>query len=323
MPSPKPRIVVLDGYTLNPGDLSWAGLESLGDCSIFDRTLPEQIDERAVAAHIVLTNKSPLSRGTIASLADLEYIGVLATGYDIVDVDAARERSIPVTNVPSYGTRSVSQMVFAHVLNLTQHVGQHAAGVRKNRWSEASDWCFWDFPLYELDGLTMGVVGMGRIGRATAEIARAFGMDVLAHNSRPLPATEDFRTVDLQTLFRESDIVSLHCPLTPETRHIVNQETLALMKSTAFLINTSRGPLVDETALAAALNEGQLAGAGLDVLSVEPPPADHQLFLAKNCYITPHIAWATQSSRRRLLGAAVENVAAFLRGGLVNVVNAS
>lgn len=321
MSSKPPRIVVLDGYSLNPDDLSWDGLNALGDCTIHDRTPVEEIDDRAEAAEIVLTNKVVLSKASLATLDQLKYIGVTATGYNIVDVAAARRQGIVVTNVPIYGTRSVAQMVFAHLLNLTQHVGEHSQSVRNGRWTNAIDWCFWDFPLVELEGLTMGIVGLGRIGRATAELAHAFGMNVIA-SSRSNKAGSDFvRFVELDTLFRESDVVSLHCPLTPETENLVNRERLASMKPTAFLINTSRGQLIDEAALAEALDAGKIAGAGLDVLSVEPPPEDNPLLRAKNCYVTPHIAWATQSSRRRLLETAVENVAAFLAGNPQNVVN--
>ncbi len=317
-----PRIVCLDGFTLNPGDLSWSGLEALGRLTVHDRTPPDQILARAEGAEIVLTNKTLLDRETIQNLKALRYIGVLATGYNVVDVEAARERGIPVMNVPAYSTRSVAQMVFAHLLNLTHHVGGHAQTVREGRWSVSPDFCYWDWPLIELDGLVMGIVGCGRIGQATARIAQAFGMKVLAcrATSRP-PEGSGVESVQMEELFRRSDVVSLHCPLTPATRGLVSAERLALMKKTAFLINTSRGPLVDETALAEALNGGRLAGAGLDVLSTEPPPPDHPLLRAKNCFITPHIAWATHSARSRLLEAAVENVRAFQEGRLQNVVN--
>jgi glycerate dehydrogenase len=269
----------------------------------------------------VLTNKVPLRRELLSGQSRLKYIGVTATGYNIVDVDAARELGIVVTNVPTYGTMSVAQMVFAHLLNLTQRVGDHAEAVREGRWASSADWCFWDFPLLELGAMTMGIIGYGRIGQATAKIARAFGMPVLAHNRSAIAPSSDVRPVDMETVFRETDVVSLHCPLTPETSRLVNQERLTLMKPTAFLINTSRGALVDEAALADALNSGRLAGAGLDVLDAEPPTAGNPLFAAENCYITPHIAWATKSSRQRLLGLAIDNVAAFLRGEPRNVVN--
>ncbi len=316
------RIIVLDGYTLNPGDLSWAGLEALGDCTIHDRTSPEKTLARSGGAEILLTNKTVLTRETIEALPALRYIGVLATGHNVVDVDAARERHIPVTNVPTYGTRSVAQMVFAHVLNLTQQVAHHARTVRDGTWSRSEDFCYWDDPLEELEGKAMGIVGYGRIGKSTAQLALAFGMHVFVHD----PVTPDnlpvgITAVDLDTLFRESDIVSLHCPLTDENAGFVNDRMLAAMKPTAFLVNTSRGPLIDEPALAGALNAGRIAGAGLDVLSVEPPAEDNPLLSAANCHITPHIAWATRSARSRLLAAAVDNVRAFLEGAPENVVN--
>lgn len=316
------KIVVLDAYTLNPGDLSWGELEALGTCSVYDRTPAELTIERAGDAEIVLTNKTVLSAEIIERLERVRYIGVLATGYNIVDVEAAGKRGIPVANIPTYGTESVAQMVFAHVLNLTQHAGHHAETVREGRWSACPDFCYWDSPLIELQGLTMGIVGLGRIGRAVARLARAFGMETIAYDvMKPSPVPEGCRMVGLEDVFRLADVVSLHCPLTPETERLVNKERLALMKATAFLVNTSRGPLVDERALADALNDGEIAGAGLDVVATEPPVADNPLLKAKNCYITPHIAWATRSARERLLRVAVENVAAFLDGRAQNVVN--
>lgn len=315
------RIVVLDGHTLNPGDLDWDALQALGSCEVYDRTSPDQVVARAQGARIVLTNKTMLSRESIERLPQLRYVGVLATGYNVVDVEAARKQGICVTNVPAYGTPSVVQMVFAHLLNLTQHVGAHAQSVRAGDWSRCEDFCYWKFPLVELAGLTMGIVGFGRIGRQTAQIAQAFGMKVIYHDiaTVPVPSSEA-RPVDLDTLFRESDVVSLHCPLTQANRGLVNQQRLEMMKPGAFLINTSRGPLVDEPALAAALNAGRIAGAGLDVLCEEPPRADNPLLHARNCYITPHIAWATRSARQRLMEIAVANVRAFLEGNPQNVV---
>jgi len=316
------KIVVLDGYTLNPGDLSWDRLEALGDCSVYDRTAPEDTVKRAGGAEIVLTNKTVLSADIIRLLPRLRYIGVLATGYNVVDVEAAGERGIPVTNVPTYGTASVAQMVFAHLLNLTQHVAHHAETVRDGRWTACPDFCYWDMPLLELAGSTLGIVGFGRIGRAVAELARAFGMKVVVHDVIvPAEMPDGCRMVGLEQVFREADVLSLHCPLTPRTQKLVNAERLALMKPTAFLINTSRGPLIDEPALAEALNASRLAGAGLDVLSTEPPAADNPLLTAKNCYITPHIAWATRSARQRLLNIAIDNVAAFIAARPQNVVN--
>ena len=315
------RIVVLDGYTLNPGDLSWDGLRACGTCEIHPRTPAELVVERSREADIVITNKIELGREEIGQLPRLKYIGVTATGYNIVDLAAARGRGIPVTNVPTYGTRSVAEMVFAHLFNLTLHVGQHAQGVQEGRWTRSADFCYWDFPLTELSGKTLGIVGFGRIGRAVARAAAAFEMRVLVYDATTVAPEQGIEPVDLETLFRTSDVVSLHCPLTPQTERLVNSERLAWMKPTALLINTSRGALVDDQALADALNAGRIAGAGLDVLAVEPPPADQPLFAAKNCYITPHIAWATQAARQRLLDAAVANIRAFLDGKPRNVVN--
>jgi glycerate dehydrogenase len=315
------RIVVLDGFTLNPGDLSRNELKSLGECEIYDRSPPPEVVKRAADAEIVLTNKTVLNREQILALPKLKYIGVLATGYNIVDVAAARDRNIPVTNVPTYGTRSVAQHTFALLLELTQHVGHHAQSVRDGRWTKCPDFCYWDYPLVELDALTMGIVGFGRIGKIVAELARAFGMNVLATSLTPRQPTSGVQFVELESLFRQSDVVSLHCPLTAQTKNLVNKATLALLKPTAFLLNTSRGLLIDEQALAEALNSGQIAGAAVDVLSVEPPPADNPLLNAKNCIVTPHIAWATRAARSRLMQIAVANVRAFLNGRLENVVN--
>jgi glycerate dehydrogenase len=316
------KIVVLDGYTLNPGDLSWKELETLGQCAVYDRTKPEEVLQRAEGAEIVLTNKTVLSADVIQRLRSLRYIGVLATGFNIVDVEAASDRGVVVTNVPAYSTQSVAQLVFAHLLNLTHRVGHHAKTVRNGRWLSSEDFCYWDTPLIELAGLTMGIIGFGRIGKTVAKIALAFGMEVVVYNiSRPASMPEGCEFVGLEDLFRRSDVVSLHCPLTAQSEKIVNEERLSLMKRTAFLINTSRGPLVDEQALAEALNNERIAGAGLDVLSSEPPDKDNPLLQAKNCFITPHIAWATRAARERLLKVVVDNVAAFLVGKPQNVVN--
>jgi len=315
-------IVVLDGFTLNPGDLSWRALQDLGECRIYDRTPVEEIAPRASGAEILLTNKTPLSGETIAGLPSLRYIGVIATGHNIVDGDAARERGIIVSNVPAYGTASVTQMVFAHILNLTMHVAPHAESVRSGRWTRSPDFCFWDFPLVELSGRTLGIIGFGRIGSAAAKVGISFGMRLLAYDRDP--STIDapgVQSVGLDELFQRSDIVSLHCPLTAENRGLVNDTRLQMMKPTSLLINTSRGPLVDEAALARALSSGTIAGAGLDVLSIEPPTTDNPLLTAPNCVITPHIAWATQSARQRLLTTVVQNVKAFLEGSPINVVN--
>ncbi len=309
------NIVILDGYTLNPGDLSWEPLQALGHCDIYDRTPAEAVVQRAAHAEIVFTNKTLLYRSEIFQLPKLQYIGVLATGYNVVDVQVARERQIVVTNVPAYGTPSVAQMVFALLLELTQQVGLHALGVRRGRWSNQANFCYWDKPMIALENLTMGIVGLGAIGQQVAKLAQAFGMQVLACQRTPVAGN-----VDLESLFQQSDVISLHCPLTPETQHLVNAQRLALMKPSAFLINTSRGPLVDEEALAHALRSGQIAGAGLDVLTVEPPKIDNPLFKLENCFITPHIAWATQTARQTLLDIAVANLQAFLKGEPQNVV---
>jgi glycerate dehydrogenase len=315
------QIVVLDGYTLNPGDLSWAELEKLGDCAIYDRTPGDEVVARAAGAQIVLTNKTLLMQETLDRLPELKYIGVLATGYNVVDMEAAARRNIVVTNVPDYATMSVVQTAFAHMLNLALHVAEHGRGVSAGRWSGSPDFCYWEYPLVELDGLTLGLIGFGQIGRAMAQAGMALGMKILAYDPMPpqnLPT--GVRMVDLDTIFRASDAISLHCPLTDSNRHLVNAQRISQMKPTAFLINTSRGPLVDEQALADALNAGQIAGAGLDVLAIEPPPADHPLLTAKNCYITPHNAWATKAARQRLLDEVVENIRAFLAGRKRNVV---
>lgn len=315
------KIVVLDGFTLNPGDLSWEGLERLGKCVIYERSAPHEIVPRSADAEIILTNKAVLSRDHIFALPKLKYIGVTATGFNIVDVAAARERGILVCNVPAYGTASVAQMTFALLLELTQRVGHHAQTVRDGRWAASPDFCYWDYPLVELSGLTLGIVGYGQIGRAVGDLGRAFGMRVIASSRSKRSGTEGTEFVDLDRLFAESDVVSLHCPLTPETKHLVNAERLGKMKPSAFLINTSRGPLIDEAALANALNRGTIAGAGLDVLSIEPPPGENPLFKANNCYITPHIAWATRAARARLMERSVANIEAFIRRTPINVVN--
>jgi glycerate dehydrogenase len=316
------NIVVLDGYTLNPGDLTWKDLESLGRCTVYDRSLPKEVVPRAKDAEIVLTNKTVLSSEVIKQLPKLKYIGVLATGYNMVDIEAAHDLGIPVTNVPAYGTQSVAQMVFAHLLNLTQHVAHHAETVRSGRWTSNPDFCYWDMPLIELMGLTMGIIGFGSIGQATAKLALTFGMKVLAYDIiTPSSIPQGCQFVELDDIFRLSDVISLHCPLTPQTKKIINKERLELMKKTAFLINTSRGPLVDEQALAQALNNERIAGAGLDVLSEEPPSENTPLLKARSCYITPHISWATHAARQRLLQVVVDNVASFLAGKPQNVVN--
>jgi glycerate dehydrogenase len=316
------KIVVLDGYCLNPGDLTWEALREFGEVEVHDRTPPSEAEMRARGAAIVLTNKTPLPSLVLERLPELRYIGVLATGYNIVDVQAAGRLGITVTNIPTYGTASVAQFVFALLLELCHHVGTHADAVRDGAWSRSSDWCFWKAPLVELAGKTMGIVGFGRIGRATGAIAGAMGMRVIANDTyqgNP-PACEGFRWAALEELLRESDVVSLHSPLFPETQGMINARTLGWMKPSAFLINTSRGPLIVDADLAAALKAGQIAGAGLDVLGVEPPLASNPLLSARNCLITPHIAWATREARGRLMGLAIQNISAFLRGNPVNVI---
>ncbi len=316
------KIVVLDGHTLNPGDLDWAPLAALGELAVHDRTPAELTLDRAAGAHILLANKAPLPRSVIEALPDLKFIGVLATGYNVVDIAAAKERDIPVTNVPGYGTESVAQFTLALLLELTHHVGYHAQTVRDGKWSRSADFCYWDSPLVELHGLTFGIIGFGQIGRAVAKLADAFGMRILVHNrSKPADLPPSFEFTTLDELLSRSDVVSLHCPLTPDNKQFINAQHLARMKPGAFLLNTSRGPLLDEQAVADALNAGNLAGAGLDVLSVEPPKADNPLLAAKNCIITPHIGWATRAARSRLMSIAVENLRAFLSGAPRNVVN--
>jgi glycerate dehydrogenase len=317
------KIVVLDGYTLNPGDLSWDDLKIFGEVEIYDRTPREKITERCRGAAIVLTNKTPLNSGILNQLSSLKYIGVLATGYNVVDIDAARDKGVVVTNVPGYGTSSVVQMTFALLLELCQHVQRHSDGVMNGRWTQSPDWCFWDYPLIELSGKAMGIVGLGNIGMKVADLATAFGMSVLAagRSRTDQSGRRNFQWVTIDELLENADVVSLHCPLTPETKGLINQNKLVRMKKSAFLLNTSRGPLVIDQHLADALNNDIIAGAALDVLSEEPPLADNPLFHAKNCILTPHIAWATKEARARLMKMAVNNVAAFLQGKPINVVN--
>lgn len=312
------HLVVLDGYALNPGDLSWDTFHALGACTIHDRSAPAEIVGRVRDAEIILTNKCSLREDIFAQLPKLRYIGVLATGHNVIDSSAARARGIAVTNVPTYGTRSVAQHTFALILEFANRVGHHARTVAEGRWSRNPDWCYWDQPLTELDGLTLGIVGWGRIGRAVADLGRAFGMQIITHSRRETP---DVENVSLDDLFRRSDVVSLHCPLTPETQGMVNAARLALMKPSALLVNTSRGPLIVDADLRAALASGKLAGAALDVLSAEPPPASNPLLDAPNTIITPHIAWATRAARSRLMAIAADNVRAFLAGKPQNVVN--
>jgi len=316
------KIVLLDAHTANPGDVSWAPLEAIAPCEIYPRTPLAETVARCADAEIVITNKAVLNREIISALPKLKYIGVTATGYNIVDVAAAKERGITVTNVPGYSSPAVAQLVFALLLELTNHVGHHAKTVSAGRWQASPDFCYWDHPIIELSGRTLGIIGYGDIGSAVARIAVAFGMNVLASkrewNSAP---PEGVTAASIDEIFAQSDAISLHCPLTDATKHLVCDRTLALMKSTAFLINTGRGPLIDESALARALNEGRIAGAGLDVLSVEPPKDGNPLIDAKNCLITPHIGWASYEARLRLIDLAAANLNAFLAGNPLNVVS--
>lgn len=315
------KIVALDGYAANPGDLSWDELKTLGDCIIYERTTPEQVLERAEDAEILLTNKVIITAEHMAALPQLKYIGVLATGYNIVDVAAAKERGIIVTNIPAYSTPSVAQMVFAHLLNIAQQVKHHSDEVRSGRWSASKDFCFWDTPLLELRGMKIGIVGLGHTGYTTARIAIGFGMEVYAYTSKSsFQLPPEIKKMELDQLFAECDIVSLHCPLTEDTRELVNARRLKLMKPSAILINTGRGPLVNEQDLADALNNGQIFAAGLDVLSQEPPCPDNPLLTARNCYITPHIAWASTAARTRLMNILLDNVKGYLNGKIINNV---
>ena len=316
------NIIVLDGYTMNPGDLSWAELEKLGNCRIYDRTSPDDVFKRAKNAEILITNKVVIGAKAIAQLPKLKYIGLSSTGYNVVDIEAATKRSIPVTNVPAYSTLSVAQMTLAHILNLCHHVAEHSNSVKSGNWSGSKDFCYWNFPLVELQNLTLGIIGFGQIGQAVAEIAEKFGMRIMYYDVSEYPKISAiFTKVALDTLFQKSDIVTLHCPLTPETKQLIDKNRLDMMKPSAFLINTSRGQLINEQDLANALNSGQIAGAGLDVLSTEPPSTDNLFLSAKNCYISPHIAWATKAARQRLMDTVVHNIRAFLNGEPVNVVN--
>ena len=316
------KIVVLDGYCLNPGDLSWDGVRAFGETLVFDRTPAGEAAQRAVGAQIVFTNKTALPGEVLRRLPELRYIGVLATGYNIVDVEATRRLGIVVTNIPTYGTASVAQFVFALLLELCHNVGLHADAVRAGEWTRSADWCFTKAPLTELAGMTMGIVGFGRIGRAVGKIADALGMRVAAvdTNRSDAPPYANFRWMEIDELLAEADVVSLHAPLLPETRGMIDARAIARMKPSAFLINTSRGPLVVDRDLADALNAGRLAGAALDVISEEPPAADNPLLTARNCLVTPHIAWATRAARARLMEEAVRNLAAFVAGESRNVI---
>ncbi len=316
------KIVILDGYTENPGDLSWEGFAALGELTVYERTAAADIVPRIGDAEIVYTNKTPITAETLAACPKLRYIGLLATGYNVVDVDAAKARGVAVTNIPTYGTAAVAQFAIAMLLEICHHVAHHSDAVHAGRWTANPDWCFWDYPLIELDGKTMGIIGFGRIGQATGRIARALGMRVLAYDSRPSDAGRAIAEyVPLDELLANSDVISLHCPLFPETEGIVNKANIARMKDGVILLNNSRGPLVVEQDLSDALNSGKVYAAGLDVVSTEPIRPDNPLLKAKNCFITPHISWAPRESRQRLMDIAVENLRAFLAGAPVNVVN--
>ena len=319
------KIVVLDGYTENPGDLSWEELGKLGELTVYDRTsLTDEAEAiaRIGDAEIVFTNKTPITRKVLDACPGIRFISLLATGYNCVDYVCAREKGIPVANVPTYGTASVGQFAIALLLEICHHIGHHDASVHAGNWERCADWCYWDYPLIELDGKTMGIIGFGRIGQTTGRIARAMGMEVLAYDSHPSDAGRAIAEyVDLDALLSRSDVVALHCPLFPETEGIINRETIAKMKDGAILLNNSRGPLVVEQDLADALNAGKLAAAGLDVVSTEPIRGDNPLLQPENCIITPHISWAPKDSRQRIMDCAVSNVKAFLAGSPVNVVN--
>lgn len=321
------KIVVLDGYILNPGDLTWEGLERLGDTLVYDRTSydPSDIDliiERSKDAEAILINKTPITRELLDNLPNLKYIGVLATGYNVVDVEAAKEKGIVVTNIPTYGTDAVTQMVFALLLELTNHVAEHNKAVKEGQWSAKPDWCFWNKPLMELSGKTIGIIGYGRIGQSVGQVARAFGMRVLANANRPRREleNENMKYVELDELYKLSDVISLHCPLTEDTKGMINKDSISKMKDGVIIINTSRGPLIVEEDLAVALDSGKVKGAGLDVVNVEPIELDNPLLKQDNCIITPHIAWAPLETRARLMNIAIDNLKAFMDNDPINMV---
>ena len=319
------KIVVLDGYTENPGDLSWDELGKLGELTVYDRTPVSdeaEIIRRIGDAEVVFTNKTPISKAVIDACPDMKFISMLATGYNVVDYVYAHEKGIPVTNVPSYGTASVAQFAIAMLLEICHHVAHHSDTVHQGKWSKSIDWCYWDYPLIELDGKTIGIIGFGRIGRQTGKIAKALGMNVLAYDSMENEAGKAIGDyVPLDTLLAQSDVIALHCPLFPDTQGIINKDTIAKMKDGVILLNNSRGPLVVEQDLADALNSGKVYAAGLDVVGTEPINPDNPLLTAKNCIITPHISWAPKESRQRIMDCAVENVKAYIAGAPVNVVN--
>lgn len=317
------KIVVLDGYTLNPGDISWKGLEQLGETIIYDRTPEDKVVERAQDADVLLTNKTVIAGGALSQLNSLKFISVLATGHNIVDTVTAKEMNIAVANVPGYGVDSVAQLTFALLLELCHHVQQHSDLVKGGKWSRTPDFSFWDYPLMELSGKTIGIIGFGNTGKKVADIATAFGMQILAasRTQTDQPGRSNFHWAELNELLERADVVTIHCPLVPETKGMVNKMNLNKMKPSAFILNTARGPIIVDEDLADALNNGIIAGAGIDVLAEEPPPLNNPLFKAKNCIITPHIAWATKEARQRLMDMTVKNVQAFLEGNPINVVN--
>ena len=317
------KIVVLDGYTLNPGDLSWEGLEELGELSVFDRTPSESIIDRIADADVVFTNKTPVTEATLAACPNLKFIGVLATGYNVVDVDAAAAKGIVVANIPTYGTDAVGQFAIALLLEVCHHIGDHANAVKNGDWTSNEDWCFWNYPLIELAGKTIGIIGYGRIGQTTGRIAQALGMKVLAFdtNRDETLVSDSCRYAEMKELLSRSDVIALHCPLFPATEGIICKENIDIMKDGVIIINNSRGPLIVEEDLRDALNSGKVAAAGLDVVSTEPILEGNPLLQAKNCIITPHISWAPKEARQRLLNIAVDNLACFQRGNLSNRVN--
>ena len=320
------KIVVLDGFTLNPGDLDWKELEAIGECTVYDRTSLTDVQEaidRIGDAEIVFTNKTPMPKALFEACPNIKFVGVLATGYNVVDVNAAKEKGIIVTNIPTYGTAAVGQFTIALLLEICHHIGHHNEAVHNGKWENNADWCFWDYPLIELDGKTMGIIGYGRIGQATGKIAQALGMKVLAYDEYKNLSleTETCKYAELDEVLKQSDIIALHCPLFPNTQGIINKENIAKMKDGVIILNDSRGPLIVEQDLADALNSGKVAAAGLDVVSTEPIKGNNPLLNAKNCIITPHIAWAPKESRKRLMDIAVNNLEAFIAGNPVNVVN--
>ena len=318
------KIVVLDGYTLNPGDISWEGMEAFGDLTVYDRTKAEDVAERIGDAEVVYTNKTPITKETLDACPNVKFIGVLATGYNIVDTAAAKEKGIPVSNIPTYGTAAVSQFAIGLLLELCHHIGEHSDAVKAGEWTSNPDWCFWKYPLVELDGKTMGIIGFGRIGQDTGKIAQALGMKVLAYDSFPKKEleSETCHYADLDTVLGESDVIALHCPLFPDTEGIINKDTIAKIKDGVMIINNSRGPLIVEQDLRDALDSGKVAGAAVDVVSTEPIQMDNPLIGAKNVIITPHISWAPKESRQRLMDIAVDNLKCYVDGKPQNVVNA-